>query len=43
MLGLKLQDVFVHNPDTARIYTREHARNKNRVREVPLNVDARPQ
>jgi len=40
MLGLKLQDVFVHNPDTARIYILEHAKNKNRVREVPLNVDA---
>lgn len=40
MLGLKLRDVFVDNPDTARIFIREHAKNKNRVREVPLNVDA---
>lgn len=40
MLGLKLQNVFVDNPDTARIYIQEHAKNKNRVREVPLNVDA---
>ena len=40
MLGLRLRDVFVDNPDTARIYIREHAKNKNRVREVPLNVDA---
>lgn len=40
MLGLKLQNVFVDNSDTARIYIREHAKNENRVREVPLNVDA---
>jgi integrase len=40
MLGLRLRDVFVDNPDTARIYIHEHAKNKNRVREVPLNVDA---
>ena len=40
MLGLRLRDVFVDNPDTARIFIREHAKNENRVREVPLNVDA---
>ena len=40
MLGLRLRNVFIDNPDTARIYIREHAKNKNRVREVPLNVDA---
>lgn len=35
-----VRDVFVENPDTARIFIHEHAKNKNRVREVPLNVDA---
>jgi len=40
MLGLRLRDCFVDNPDTAQIFIHEHAKNKNRVREVPLNVDA---
>jgi len=40
LLGLRLRDVFVDNPDTARIYIRENAKNKFRVREVPLNGDA---
>jgi len=40
MLGLKLQDCFVDNPNTARIFIHENTKNKNRVREVPLNVDA---
>lgn len=40
LTGLHLRDVFVDNPDTSRIYIREHAKNKNRVREVPLNADA---
>jgi integrase len=40
MLGLKLRNVFVDNPETARIFIQEHAKNKNRIREVPLNGDA---
>jgi integrase len=40
MLGLRLRDVFVDNPETARIYIHENAKNKHRIREVPLNADA---
>jgi integrase len=40
MLGLRFRDCFVDNPETARIYIHEHAKNKYRIREVPLNVDA---
>lgn len=40
LLGLRRRDVFVDNPETARIYIQEHAKNKHRVREVPLNADA---
>ncbi len=40
LLGLRFRDVFVNNPETARICIQEHAKNKYRVREVPLNADA---
>jgi integrase len=40
LLGLRLRDVFVDNPETARIYMHENAKNKYRIREVPLNADA---
>lgn len=40
LLGLRLRDVFTDNPETARIYIHENAKNKFRVREVPLNADA---
>jgi integrase len=40
LLGLRMRDVFVDNPETARIYIHENAKNKHRVREVPLNIDA---
>ena len=40
LLGLRLRDVFADHPETARIYINENAKNKYRVREVPLNADA---
>lgn len=40
LLGLRFRDCFIENPETARIYIRENAKNKHRVREVPLNIDA---
>ena len=40
LMGLRLRDVFVDNPETARIYVREHVKNDHRVREEPLNTDA---
>jgi integrase len=40
LLGLRFRDVFVENPETARIYIHEDAKNRHRVREVPLNADA---
>ena len=41
IVGLRLQDVFVDDAETARIFIHEHAKNKYRVREVPLNTDSR--
>src|SRR6266550_809121 len=40
LLGLRLRDVSVENPETARIFISEDTKNKYRVREVPLNPDA---
>jgi integrase len=40
LMGLRFRDVFVDDPGAARIYIREHVKNDNRVREVPLNADA---
>jgi len=40
LIGLRFRDCFVDNPEAARIYIHENAKNKNRIREVPLNVDA---
>jgi integrase len=37
---LRLADVFVKDSDTARIYVHEHVKNKNRIREIPLNAEA---
>jgi hypothetical protein len=34
------RDVFVDHPESARIYICENAKNKYRIREVPLNADA---
>lgn len=41
IVGLRLQDVFVDDAEAARIFIHEHAKNKFRVREVPLNADGR--
>lgn len=40
LLGLRFCDVFVDDPDTARIYIHESVKNSHRIREVPLNSDA---
>jgi integrase len=40
MCGLRIADVFVKDSDTARIYVHEHVKNKNRIREIPMNVEA---
>jgi integrase len=40
LMGLRFRDVYTEDPQTARIYIREHVKNDNRVREVPLNADA---
>jgi integrase len=40
LCGLRLGDVFVKDPASARIYVHEHVKNKNRIREIPLNSDA---
>ena len=40
MTNLRIRDCFVENPETARIYIHENVKNKYRVRDVPLNVDA---
>jgi integrase len=40
LLGLRLRDVVVENPELAHIFIHEHVKNKGRVREVPLNADA---
>jgi integrase len=40
MVNLRIRDCFVDNPQTARIYIHENVKNKYRVRDVPLNVDA---
>lgn len=39
LMGLRFRDVFIDDPETARIYIQENAKNKHRVREVPLNAD----
>jgi integrase len=40
LLGLRFRDLFTDNPETARVYIRENAKNQYRLREVPLNTDA---
>jgi integrase len=40
LCGLRMADVFVNDPASARIYVHEHVKNKNRIREIPLNADA---
>jgi integrase len=40
LMGLRFCDVYTEDSQTARIYIREHVKNDNRVREVPLNADA---
>jgi len=40
LCGLRMGDVFVKDPASARIYVHEHVKNKNRIREIPLNADA---
>jgi integrase len=40
MCGLRIADVFVKDSDTARIFVHEHVKNKNRIREIPLNAEA---
>ena len=40
MMNLRFRDCFVDNHETARIYIHENVKNKYRVRDVPLNVDA---
>ncbi len=40
LCSLRLADVFVKDSDTARIYVHEHVKNKNRIREIPLNAEA---
>ena len=38
--GLRIGDVFVKDPESARVYVHENVKNKNRIREIPLNSDA---
>lgn len=40
LCGLRMGDVFVKDSESARIYVHEHVKNKNRIREIPLNADA---
>jgi integrase len=40
LCGLRIGDVSVADASTARIYVHEHVKNKNRIREIPLNSDA---
>jgi integrase len=40
LCGLRIGDVFVRDSASARIYVHEHVKNKNRIREIPLNSDA---
>jgi integrase len=40
LCGLRMGDVFVKDSASARIYVHEHVKNKNRIREIPLNSDA---
>jgi len=40
LCGLRIGDVFVGDSSTARIYIHENVKNKNRIREIPLNADA---